>query len=108
MLIAFFRISRCRLRYSFSFWSRRISANICSGLLCSPSISAGACCLKYAFFHRLRLYSLHLSLCLAAVDHHFHCLATKLLFIDNVLSFRFHRNSLFSFELPCPSNRGSF
>jgi DNA replication protein DnaC len=29
------------------------------------------------------------------VDHHFHGLAPKLLFIDNVLPFRFHRDSLF-------------
>jgi hypothetical protein len=35
------------------------------------------------------------------------CLAPKLLFIDNVLPFRFHRDSLFSFEFPCPSNRGA-
>jgi tetratricopeptide (TPR) repeat protein len=49
----------------------------------------------------------HLGLCLAAVDHHFHGLAPKLLFIDNVLPFHFHRDSLFSFEFPCPSNRGS-
>ena len=28
--------------------------------------------------------------------------------IDNVLPFHFHRDSLFSFEFPCPSNSGEF
>jgi hypothetical protein len=35
-------------------------------------------------------FARHLGFRLAAMDHHFHSLAPKLLFIDNVLPFCFH------------------
>src|SRR5882762_7644207 len=59
MLIAFFKISRCRLRYSTSLCNCRIVCAICSGLCCCPSICTGCCRFKYAFFHPCRLASLH-------------------------------------------------
>src|SRR5258708_5923806 len=58
MLIAFFRISRCRLRYSISLCCCRISAAIWAGLCSCALISADGCRLRYCFFHRFRLYSL--------------------------------------------------
>src|SRR5258708_25561321 len=51
MLIAFFKISRWRLRYSFSFCSCRIFSNISSPLSCFPSSSPGFNCPRYALFH---------------------------------------------------------
>src|SRR5260221_673488 len=51
MLIAFFKISRWRLRYSFSFCSCRIFSNISSGLSGFPSSSPGFNCPRYALFH---------------------------------------------------------
>src|SRR6202043_220451 len=59
ILIAFFKISRCRLRYSTSLCNCRIVCAICSGLCCCPSICTGCCRFKYAFFHPCRLASLH-------------------------------------------------
>src|SRR6202050_1333942 len=96
MLIAFFRISRWRLRYSFSFCRRRISANICSRSSL-PSIDLGRRLLsQIRLFPKIQTVfaaaqlSSHLSLRLATVDYHFHCLAPKSLFIENVLSCCFH------------------
>src|SRR6202007_3111395 len=57
MLIAFFKISRWRLRYSISPCCWRIFSNISSGLICSPSSCAGFRCLRLSFFQRVRLYS---------------------------------------------------
>src|SRR6516225_4843908 len=58
MLIAFFKISRWRLRYSISFCCCRIFSTICSGLSCSPSSCPGFNCPNWALFHSVRLYSL--------------------------------------------------
>src|SRR6202035_4646231 len=105
MLIAFFKISRCRLRYSTSLCNCRIVCAICSGLCCCPSICTGCCRFKYAFFHPCRLASLHPSS---------RAICTKLLppgitiYTALLLYFLLPSGPLSFFEFPCPSNRGRF
>src|ERR1700740_48251 len=58
MLMAFFRISRCRRRYSISFCCCLMVATSSSGSCGPPSSFAGARLLRYFLFHPLRLMSL--------------------------------------------------
>src|ERR1700748_3532657 len=58
MLIAFFKISRCRRRYSISLCCCLMVATSSLGSCEPPSSFAGARLLRYFLFHPLRLMSL--------------------------------------------------
>src|ERR1700747_1913114 len=58
MLIAFFKISRCRRRYSISLCCCLMVATSSSAFCGPPSSFAGARLLRYFLFHPLRLMSL--------------------------------------------------
>src|SRR5260370_27171187 len=113
MLIAFFKISRWRLRYSFSFCSCRIFSNISSGLSGFPSSSPGFNCPQVRSLpQRQRVIAhpelpSHLRLPLATVNQQLHRLALELLVVSLLNLLFLHGFSLLTLSFRVRKIRGA-